>query len=191
MLHFIDLFRSEYLLLYLFAYGLAAIPTSYLVSRILYRTNFKKHEVKSHTASHLYRNLSKKAGLLVFLLDVQKGLLPCAIGLSLNMPVEILALAGVFAVLGHCFSIWLKFFGGHGGATAAGSMLIIYWPAAIVMMITNYCLILLSLNAGLAALVAIFLGILVLWMGVANKVVLLIVFNMAVIVIARHYSSNT
>jgi acyl phosphate:glycerol-3-phosphate acyltransferase len=191
MFNFIDLLRSEYLLLYLFAYGWAAIPTSFLVSRIIYRTDLKKHDVKSHTASYLYRNLSKRAGLLVFLLDVQKGLLPCAIGSSLNMPLEVLALAGVFAVLGHCFSIWLKFFGGHGGATAAGSMLIIYWPAALIILITNYCLTLVSLSVGLSTIVAIFLGLLVLWMGLANKVVLLIVFHMAVIVIIRHWLSTT
>jgi glycerol-3-phosphate acyltransferase PlsY len=40
--------------------------------------------------------------------------------------------AGVAALIGHCFPVWLKFRGGKGVATAAGMFLALCWPAAVV-----------------------------------------------------------
>src|SRR6185437_8089409 len=100
------------LLFYFFAYALAATPTAYLVTRFIHGIDVKKTPLKLHTSTYVWRTMSKKSGLLVFVLDMLKGVIPCAIAFSLLTPPEVIALIALVAVIGHCFSIWLHFFGG-------------------------------------------------------------------------------
>src|SRR6185503_111095 len=131
----IDLMREALLpinlLFYFFAYALASIPTSYLVARILHGVDIKKQQKAVHSSLYIWRNISKKSGILVFVLDSLKGIIPCAIAHSLNTSAPIIALIGFFAVIGHCYSVWIYFGGGRGAATAAGAMLFVYWPASV------------------------------------------------------------
>lgn len=173
-----------HLLLYLFAYILAAIPTSYLVARYIHHLKIDKRQAHSQTASSIYVSLSKISGILVFSLDVMKGLLPCAIAASLLVPVEIIALIGFFAVLGHCFSPWLFFLGGYGGPTVGGCLLIIHWPLALMLFGCNSLFLIIGLSRGLSSILAAFLaGI---FLIVMNKVVFLIVMCMTAVMLVRH-----
>jgi acyl phosphate:glycerol-3-phosphate acyltransferase len=66
------------------------------------------------------------AGGLVFVLDMLKGLLPPLVGsyvLQLGSEPQWLILAGLLAIIGHNFSVWLGFKGGKGIATSAGVLL--------------------------------------------------------------------
>ncbi len=181
----IELLMPANLLLYMFAYGFAAIPTSYLVARYIHKVNLGRERAHSHTASYIFKTMSKWSGLLVFCFDVIKGLLPCAIALSLDAPLVVIALVGFFAVLGHCFSIWLRFFGGYGGAPAAGALLILYWPAGLLVMALNSLFLIFGLSPGASSLLATLLGGFALFLGLANKLVLLIVLAMAAVIAAR------
>lgn len=185
----LEILKPEHLLFYVFAYGLAATPTSSLVARLFYRIDIRQQAGFSHTASYLYKTVSKWSGVVVFVLDFLKGFIPCAIAQSLNVPVEILALIGLAAVVGHCFSMWLWFIGGHGGATMAGAMAIVFWPAALAIALTNWGIFLLGYNAGLASILASLVGLLVVFFALANKIVWLIVLAMVVAITVRHRSS--
>lgn len=184
-----EIIKPEHLLFYLFAYGLAATPTSSLVARFFHRMDPRAHPGFRHTASYLFESVSKAGGAVVFVLDFLKGLIPCAIALSLNVPVEIIALIGFAAVIGHCFSMWLWFLGGHGGATMAGAMAIVFWPASIAIAFTNWAVFLFGLSAGVASIIASLVGLLVVFFALANKVVCLIVLAMVVAIVVRHRSS--
>lgn len=74
-------------------------------------------------ATNVGRVIGKRAGRVVLVLDVLKGLLPTAAAVMLALPPEWVAATGFAATLGHCFPIWHRFRGGKGAATAAGSML--------------------------------------------------------------------
>lgn len=185
----IEILRPISLLFYLFAYLIAAVPTSYLVAKWLHGINIRQQVGHSHTANYIYRTLSKNSGLLVFVLDLMKGLLPCAIAHSLNLPVLVIAVIGFFAVVGHCFSFWLSFAGGHGGATLAGAMLMISWPAALIILLVNVLLVWKGTNAGIASIAAALTGISVLFFTLANKMVWLIVFAIVAVIAIRHRTS--
>jgi glycerol-3-phosphate acyltransferase PlsY len=79
-------------------------------------------------ATNVMRNLGKKAGYLCFLLDAGKGMLAAALGLFIATQVtgsngELLAILGlVGAILGHSFSLFLRFRGGKGVATTIGGL---------------------------------------------------------------------
>jgi glycerol-3-phosphate acyltransferase PlsY len=71
-------------------------------------------------ATNVTRSLGLRAGALVLLLDAGKGALPVALGMRAGASPHELALVGGVAILGHCFSPWLRFRGGKGVATALG-----------------------------------------------------------------------
>jgi glycerol-3-phosphate acyltransferase PlsY len=75
-------------------------------------------------ATNVARALGKKAGVLVLVLDALKGLGP-ALAARLAWPdrPELSAAAGLLAILGHVFPIWLKLKGGKGVATGMGVFL--------------------------------------------------------------------
>lgn len=88
---------------------------------------------KNIGATNLGRLLGGRYFALVFLLDLLKGLIPVlAAGAILGFHIDngqdclLWILAGVAAILGHLFSIFLKFRGGKGVATSAGVILGIY-----------------------------------------------------------------
>ena len=81
---------------------------------------------KNIGATNVARNLGKKLGLLVLVLDALKGGAPVWLAtLLVNRgvvdPFAVTA-TGLAAVLGHCFPVWLSFRGGKGVATALGIM---------------------------------------------------------------------
>jgi glycerol-3-phosphate acyltransferase PlsY len=76
-------------------------------------------------ATNVSRVLGKKWGAVVLLLDALKGALPVFVVKAVGYPLKYQVLVGLFAVLGHCFSPFLRFKGGKGVATGLGAFLVI------------------------------------------------------------------
>lgn len=182
----LELLRPENLLLMMFAYGLGALPTSYMVARLMHGVDIKKQSSHAHTATYVWQSIKKSSGVLVFCLDLLKGLLPSAIAYSLDKMPFVIAVVGFFAVLGHCFSVWLRFSGGHGSITLAGCLLMIYWPASIAIFLMNILLFILRFNVGQASIIASCVGAVVLFLSIPNKMVCLMVIFCVGIIIFRH-----
>jgi acyl phosphate:glycerol-3-phosphate acyltransferase len=75
------------------------------------------------------RTGNKGLAASVLLLDLAKGFL--AVWLAWRWWPEAAGAAGLGAVLGHCFPLWLKFKGGKGVATAAGVCFGLGWPLGV------------------------------------------------------------
>ncbi len=118
----------------LVGYGIGSIPFGVLIARSR-GVDLRKVGSGNVGATNVGRVLGRPYGYVCFALDVAKGLLPVlAAGAVLrNLPgfptlVHQFAWlgAGCGAVLGHVFSVWLRFRGGKGVATALGVVLGIY-----------------------------------------------------------------
>lgn len=70
--------------------------------------------------SETYRLFGLAPAVLVFVLDVCKGILPLAAARWLGVPWWSFALTAAAAVAGHCWSAYYRFWGGMGLATAVG-----------------------------------------------------------------------
>lgn len=81
-------------------------------------------------AANVTRVLGLRAGLVVLVLDSTKGAVPTWFALHRAGP-SIVALTGLAAILGHCFSPWLGWKGGKGVATALGVFAVLSPPAAL------------------------------------------------------------
>ncbi|MEM8712686.1 MAG: glycerol-3-phosphate 1-O-acyltransferase PlsY [Planctomycetota bacterium] len=119
---------SASLLVFLASYLLGAVPFGLVMARAIKGVDLRQVGSGNIGATNAMRVLGKPLGLVAFLLDFAKGLVPtlllAPIASELNGEVPLLAqsLAGVCAVLGHCFPIYLRFQGGKGVATGCGAI---------------------------------------------------------------------
>jgi glycerol-3-phosphate acyltransferase PlsY len=106
------------------SYLLGSIPTSYLVGRTFRGIDLREHGSGNLGATNLYRTLGWKFALPVALFDIAKGAVPVLAIAPVVSSSQLFALAcGLMAVVGHVYSLFVRFKGGKGVATAAGVML--------------------------------------------------------------------
>jgi acyl phosphate:glycerol-3-phosphate acyltransferase len=103
-------------------YGFGSIPFGLLLTRWAGAGDIRQIGSGNIGATNVLRTGRKGLALATLLLDLAKGGLPTALGLTAFGPV-VGAVAGAGAILGHCFPVWLGFKGGKGVATAAGVVL--------------------------------------------------------------------
>lgn len=127
------------------AYLLGSIPFGYLLVRIFRGEDIRKTGSGNIGATNVARTGSKWLAIATLLLDALKGYLAVAhvFLLAHDHPDKVAqagphylytlaALAGLCAILGHMFPVWLHFKGGKGVATAVGAFLAIA-PTAILV----------------------------------------------------------
>jgi glycerol-3-phosphate acyltransferase PlsY len=108
------------------AYLLGSIPFGYLLVRIFRHEDIRATGSGNIGATNVARSGAKGLGILTLILDALKGFVAVLIAQHIATPYgfpqayEIAVCAGVAAVLGHCFPVWLGFRGGKGVATALG-----------------------------------------------------------------------
>lgn len=106
------------------SYLLGAIPTAFIVVRIVKRVDLRKVGSGNLGATNLYRVLGWKYAVPVAMFDALKGATPVAlIGPGVGLGTTGSLLLGAAAVFGHVFSVFVNFKGGKGVATTAGVVL--------------------------------------------------------------------
>ena len=106
------------------SYFVGAIPTSYLAGRLFRGIDLRGYGSKNLGATNVYRTLGWKYAIPVGLVDIAKGAVPVLVFAPQASGSQLFALAcGVAAIVGHVFSVFVRFRGGKGVATAAGVML--------------------------------------------------------------------
>ena len=112
-------------------YLIGSFPTAFLAVR--WRTRLDIRKTGSGSVGTLNSYLvtrSKAVAVTVLLVDVLKGAVAVLVGQTFvpGLPFVGAAVAGMAAVIGHCYPIWLRFRGGRGLATAAGAMGVMSLP---------------------------------------------------------------
>jgi len=122
---------SMYFIIALFGYLLGSIPFGLVLCKIFGYGDIRKIGSHSIGATNVLRTGNKFLAFLTLVLDSGKGAIAVFIALTImNYPAAMVA--GLFALIGHCFPIWLKFKGGKGVATALGTLLALQWPLALI-----------------------------------------------------------
>jgi len=127
--------------LILLSYFIGSIPFSYLIARMVGKTDLRRVGSGNVGATNVLRSVGKTAGVLALLLDALKGMTVVWIatrvvqegawpwvdhaGSVLGSPSFWIGFSALAAVLGHMFPVWLRFKGGKGVATGAGVFLAI------------------------------------------------------------------
>jgi glycerol-3-phosphate acyltransferase PlsY len=114
------------------AYGLGSIPTAYIITRFSSGQDIRKLGDGNIGAKNTFESVSKAGGIFVVLVDVGKGILAVLMAEHLTGKEEWILLSGLCAILGHDFSIFLKFQGGQGMAITTGVFLALFPQEAAV-----------------------------------------------------------
>lgn len=113
-------------------YLVAAIPTGVVLTRLMGLGDVRSKGSGNIGATNVFRVAGKLPGVLTLVGDILKGFLPLlAVKLWLAPTPLQLGLAGVVAIVGHCYPVYLRFKGGKGVATALGIFLVLDPPALL------------------------------------------------------------
>ena len=113
------------------SYFLGAIPNGYLAGQYFAGIDLRQSGSGSTGATNVLRQVGKWPALLVFLLDVLKGTVAIIIAKAFYLDDSWQVLAGLAAIIGHIWPIWLNGKGGKAVATGLGILLAISWPVGI------------------------------------------------------------
>jgi glycerol-3-phosphate acyltransferase PlsY len=118
--------------LLLLIYLVAAVPTGVVLTRLMGLEDVRTRGSGNIGATNVYRVAGKLPGILTLLGDILKGFLPLLAVKYWLAPTPLqLGVAGVVAIVGHCYPVYLRFKGGKGVATAFGIFLVLDPPALL------------------------------------------------------------
>ncbi|MDB5994029.1 MAG: putative glycerol-3-phosphate acyltransferase PlsY [Pseudomonas sp.] len=136
------------------AYLLGSLSFAILLSRLTGNPDPRMSGSGNAGATNMLRLAGKKLAILTLVGDLCKGLLPVLIAGAAGLSLQEQAWIGVCAVIGHLFPLYFRFRGGKGVATAAGMLLGLYPPAALLAVCAWLLTFYLTRTSSLAALIA-------------------------------------
>jgi glycerol-3-phosphate acyltransferase PlsY len=126
----------QHIVLLLVAYFLGTIPFGILFARFFGTSDIRKAGSGNIGATNVARVAGPIPGILTLLADAAKGAVAVLLAAYFTQSSsEWMMLAGLAALLGHCFPLWLGFKGGKGVATALGVFAMLCPLAALAALI--------------------------------------------------------
>jgi len=101
-------------------YLIGSVPFALLLARRWGTDDLRRVGSGNLGAANVLRATGITPGLLVAVLDIAKGAASVAVAKRMSADESSVALAGLAAILGHIYPVWLHFRGGKGVATACG-----------------------------------------------------------------------
>jgi len=153
------------LLILFLGYLFGSFPSGYLAGRIAKGIDIRSLGSGSTGATNVLRHIGKRAAIIVFLLDVFKGVLSILLAKYLLLNDSWQVAIGLSTLIGHIWPIWLNWKGGKAVATGLGIFLGLSWQVGLatlgvfIIMITLFRIVsLASVSASLALPLIMFLS---------------------------------
>jgi glycerol-3-phosphate acyltransferase PlsY len=115
----------ENLFFILLGYLLGSLPFGYIITKLSTGKNILEIGWRKTSGSNVFRNVGFWQGFLTGILDLAKGALAVFLAQKFGLSPQTQALSGLAAILGHNWSLFLRFAGGRGIATFIGAFLIL------------------------------------------------------------------
>jgi acyl phosphate:glycerol-3-phosphate acyltransferase len=178
------------------SYLLGSIPFGYLLVRV-----FRGEDVRLSGSGNIgATNVSRKSpalGIVTLLLDALKG--AAAVALSRVLvgrmgsgahATEYIAVAALFAIVGHMFPLWLNFRGGKGVATGLGSFVLIAPKAVLIAAAIFVLLVAIFRYVSLGSVVSVFaFPFIVWWTGQFPASALILIALASLLIVAKHHQN--
>jgi glycerol-3-phosphate acyltransferase PlsY len=141
-------------LLAILAYLLGSLSFAILLSHLNGRPDPRASGSGNPGATNMFRVAGKRLAILTLIGDLLKGLLPVLLACLAGFTLQQQAWIGLAAVIGHLYPLYFNFRGGKGVATAAGMLLGLYPPAALLAICAWLLTFYMTRTSSLAALIA-------------------------------------
>jgi len=171
------------------AYVVGSIDFAVIVGRM---HGVDIHDVGSGNpgASNVLRSIGKLPAAMVLLGDTMKGVVAAAMGMIAGGVVDFQSewafLAGLFAVIGHCYPVFHRFKGGKGVATGLGTLFYTVPLVAAIVVVSWMILLKLTKTASISSLIVVGASIpLAIWQGVSGMSLVWLLATV-VLVVWRH-----
>ncbi len=144
--------NSTYITVAIIAYLLGSIPFGYILVRVFTGADVRAQGSGNIGATNVARTGKKGLAIATLILDALKGAVAVVIGFQFGGPegytyyrpipasavhdgYSLMAIAALFAILGHMYPVWLKFKGGKGVATGLGVFLALAPKAVLIVLV--------------------------------------------------------
>ena len=134
----------KYLIIVIITYMLGAIPFGLIIGRRMAHVDIREHGSGNIGATNVFRTLGTRLGLITAILDLSKAALAVLLSMFIigndvlvvggqDIHVQLAqTLAAISAMVGHSWSVYIKFKGGKGVACFIGGLLVINWAVALI-----------------------------------------------------------
>lgn len=174
------------LLLLAAAYLLGSIPFAIVASRLFGLQDPRSYGSGNPGATNVLRSGNKGAAVVTLIGDCLKGLFAVWAATRLGFSAAEAALAGLAAFLGHVFTIFLRFNGGKGVATALGVLAGIDWRIALTCLGVWLLVAVVSRYSSAAALAAALASPIAGFVFLGGDPVIAVLMVMSAVLIWRH-----
>ena len=174
------------LLLITAGYLLGSLSSAIIVCRLLGLPDPRGEGSGNPGATNVLRIGGKKAAAITLIGDMLKGLVPVLIAKLLGADLTIQAAVAVAAFLGHLYPLFFGFKGGKGVATALGVLLGLHWPVGLLTIATWLVIAKVFKISSLAALLAILVTQLYIWLLIPNNSLIIAMLFMGTLLFWRH-----
>ena len=180
MIEYIAIFAS---------YLIGSLSSAIIVCKIMRLPDPRGEGSGNPGATNVLRFGGKKAAAITLAGDMLKGLIPVLVVKYMGMDMQIIALVGIAAFLGHLYPVFFQFKGGKGVATMLGVMLGFSWWVGLATAGTWLFMAKIVKISSLSALVATLLAPLYVWIWYDSIATLGVTIIMTVILFWRHRSN--
>jgi glycerol-3-phosphate acyltransferase PlsY len=146
------------------AYLLGSIPSAYIAGHLVKGVDIRRLGGGNVGAVNTMREIGTVAGFSVLLADMAKGAIAVLIAQWLGLTLIWVFVVGLAVVVGHNWSVWLKFRGGQGLATTLGVLLALVPIEFAISFAIIVIAVLLTSNMRLAAAVGLAFLPLIIWL---------------------------
>lgn len=175
----------------LICYLIGAVPFAFITTHLITGKDVRKYGSGNVGATNASRLLGFKFGVLVALLDIFKGYIAVLIAnlFLFDMPVYYFLLASLAVIIGHNWSVFLRFSGGKGVATTVGVLLRLLPIGFLIYALIWISVIILSKYVSLGSIMAAMSLPLIFFFYKEEAIYIVFAIIIALFVIARHYSN--
>jgi len=116
----------NYITYVLFSFIIGSIPFALIITKILFEKDVRDYADKNPGATNAFRAAGAKAGVPSLLFEIGKGYIVVYVAQLYDFPLLLIMIGAFSAILGHAYSVFLKFKGGKSIAVSMGALFGIY-----------------------------------------------------------------
>ena len=169
-----------------YSYFLGSIPFGFILTKIFLKQDIRETGSGNIGATNVLRTGNKFLAILTLVLDFLKGYVTIIV--TLKYFNDLILLSALICLLGHIFSIWLKFKGGKGVATYLGILLALSVNYFLIFIIVWFSILLIFKYSSLSSILSTF-GILIYEYFFLENNILSFLFISFIIILYAHRSN--